>query len=69
MKTIDSKKMEDENVDNEKLFAIRLADNDKKVRDKCMLKITSYIKSRSSTEDGKFYFKIEMTYKNMPIIY
>lgn len=46
--------MEEENVDNEKLFAIKLADNDKKVRDKCILKITGYIKSRSSTEDDLF---------------
>ena len=40
-------------IDNEKLFAIKLADNDKKVRDKALSKITNYIKARSTTETGK----------------
>ena len=41
-------------IDNEKLFAIKLADNDKKVRDKALSKITNYIKARSTTESGKY---------------
>ena len=39
-------------MDNEKLFAIQLADNDKKVRDKCLSKVRNYIHSRSNTPDG-----------------
>jgi hypothetical protein len=40
-------------MDNEKLFAIKLADEDKKIRDKCLVKIKNYIKARLSTENGK----------------
>jgi hypothetical protein len=39
-------------MDNEKLFAIKLADEDKKIRDKCLAKIKNYLKSRSATENG-----------------
>ncbi len=39
-------------MDNEKLFAIKLADDDKKVRDKALSKIKAYIQSRSITENG-----------------
>lgn len=46
--------MDEDNYDNEKLFAIKLADNDKKIRDKCIKKITTYIKARSSTKDDLF---------------
>jgi hypothetical protein len=49
---------DENNIDNERLFAIKLADNDKKVRDECLSKITRYIKSRSSTPDGKKYFNV-----------
>jgi hypothetical protein len=42
----------EENVDNEKLFAIQLADNDKRVRDKCLSKVRNYIQSRANTNDG-----------------
>ena len=38
-------------LDNEKLFAIQLADNEKKVRDKSLAKIRNYISSRSKTND------------------
>ena len=38
-------------LDNEKLFAIQLADNEKKVRDKSLAKIKNYINSRSLTND------------------
>ena len=44
---------EEEHVDNEKLFAIQLADNDKKIRDKCLSKVRNYIQSRSITKDGR----------------
>lgn len=40
-------------MDNEKLFAIKLADEDRKVRDKCLAKIKNYITSRTATENGK----------------
>ncbi len=40
-------------MDNEKLFAIKLADEDKKIRDKCLVKIKNYIKSRLATDNGK----------------
>jgi hypothetical protein len=43
----------EEIVDNEKLFAIQLADNDKKVRDKCLTKVRNYIQSRANTHDGR----------------
>jgi hypothetical protein len=43
----------EETVDNEKLFAIQLADNDKKVRDKCLTKVRNYIQSRANTHDGR----------------
>lgn len=45
--------MDENNIDNEKLFAIKLADNEKKVRDKCLAKITNYIRGRSAVKDGK----------------
>jgi len=49
---------DENNIDNERLFAIKLADNDKKIRDECLSKITRYIKSRSSTPDGKKDFNV-----------
>lgn len=39
-------------MDNEKLFAVKLADNDKKVREKSINQLRSYIRSRSITEKG-----------------
>ena len=36
-------------LDNEKLFAIKLADNEKKVRDKAIQQLRSYISSRSNS--------------------
>jgi ribosomal RNA-processing protein 1 len=39
-------------MDNEKLFAIKLADNDKKVRDKTISKIRSYVRTKSGEESG-----------------
>lgn len=51
--------MDEGNIDNEKLFAIKLADNDKKIRDKCVKKITAYISARSSTKDGRFHLVME----------
>ncbi len=50
--------MDEDNIDNEKLFAIKLADNDKKIRDKCIKKITSYITARTTTNDGEFQILI-----------
>jgi len=41
-------------MDNEKLFAIKLADEDRKVRDKCLAKIKNYITSRTATENDAF---------------
>jgi hypothetical protein len=46
-------------MDNEKLFAIKLADEDKKIRDKCLAKIKNYLKSRSATENGIKIIKFE----------
>lgn len=40
-------------MDNEKQFAIKLADNEKKTRDRAMAKIRRYIEARVSTDDGK----------------
>lgn len=40
-------------MDNEKLFAIKLADEDRKIREKCLVKIKNYITARSGTENGK----------------
>lgn len=53
--------MDKDNIDNEKLFAIRLADNDKNIRDKCIKKITGYISARSSTKDGRFHLVMKKT--------
>ena len=39
-------------MDNEKLFAIKLADNDKKTRDKSLAQLKSYLTARSKTEEG-----------------
>jgi hypothetical protein len=39
-------------MDNEKLFAIKLADNEKKVRDKALTSIRKYIEARAKTEQG-----------------
>lgn len=46
--------MDENNIDNEKLFAIKLADNEKQVRDKCLKKITNYIRGRSTNNDDVF---------------
>ena len=40
-------------MDNEKEFAIRLADNEKKTRDRALAKIRRYIEARVGTDDGK----------------
>jgi hypothetical protein len=37
-------------MDNEKQFAIKLADNEKKVRDKSLSMLRTYISGRSKTE-------------------
>lgn len=42
-----------ENFDNEKLFAIKLADNEKKVRDKSVTQLRNYINSRSITNGSQ----------------
>jgi hypothetical protein len=39
-------------MDNEKQFAIKLADNEKKVRDKSLSMLRNYITARSKTEQG-----------------
>jgi hypothetical protein len=44
-----------ENFDNEKLFAIKLADNEKKVRDKSISQLRNYINSRC-VSNGNFLF-------------
>ncbi len=49
---------DENNIDNERLFAIKLADNDKKIRDECLSKITRYIKSRSSTSNGTYILQL-----------
>jgi ribosomal RNA-processing protein 1 len=42
-------------IDNEKLFAIDLADNEKKTRDLALRKIKNYIRTKSLTNpDGSF---------------
>lgn len=41
-------------MDNEKQFAIKLADNEKKTRDKSLLMLRGYISGRSKTEDDPF---------------
>lgn len=43
-------------MDNEKLFAIKLADEDRKVREKCLVKIKNYITSRFVTDNGNYYW-------------
>ena len=50
-------------MDNEKLFAIKLADEDKKIRDKCLAKIKNYLISRSATENGNI--AIYKNFKNL----
>lgn len=41
-------------MDNEKLFAIKLADNEKKVREKSINQLRNYIRSRCLTEKNPF---------------
>jgi hypothetical protein len=38
-----------DNFDNEKIFAIKLADNEKKVRDKSIQQLRNYMSSRAKT--------------------
>lgn len=41
-------------MDNEKQFAIKLADNEKKTRDRALAKIRRYIEARASTDEEPF---------------
>ena len=61
--------MDENNIDNEKLFAIKLADNEKQVRDKCLKKITNYIRGRSTNNDGNEIVHITPNKKINAIIY
>lgn len=40
-------------MDNEKQFAIKLADNDKTERDRAIRKLRNYIQNREKAEQGK----------------
>lgn len=53
MKILQILKMFDQ-MDNEKLFAIKLADNEKKIRDKSIKQLQNYIRSRSIAKQEPF---------------
>ena len=47
-------------MDNEKQFAIKLADNEKKTRDRALAKIRRYIEARVSTNEGKKCSRLDL---------
>ena len=47
-------------VDNEKLFAIKLAANEKKDRERAFKKIRTYLKAKSMNENGPKFTETDM---------